>query len=573
MAEEVTDPALLAQLEQPVTDPALLAQLEGPGRFSRLMTGAKAGLADTAAGVGGLIENVQQKMVGPAGPLVKALQQKVVPTAVREALSPEARAEYNKAAEEAGGWGTAGRIGADVAATMIPGSKMVGAANKVPLVLRSALAGGALGAATKPGDAPERLEAGAWGMGGGALGEAVGQTGRRVLTGIIPSTKAAQRLMGRGIQPTIGQAADPEKFVGKLVSTIESAATSVPGIGTAIERARARTVKEGIEDIINKGLPPGATADQFRRMEPWEKIAAIKGTFGTTYDDALKGVKVRPTKEFDESVSKIVNDPGIGLTPAQREQVLKHVDDLVYQKYGNAKPTTGTIIVPGAPTPALPVEMAGDVFKRAESDIGAAARKWRGSATQQDRAVGEAYDKIKDAMRNLRKEGVAPEKRALVDAIDSQYAKFKRIEAAAGSAGASTRGGEFTPAQLMNAIRGMEANKGRFAAGRALGQGEAGDLASVTRGTLGESGTIPRLATALVMGGGAAALGLLPQLVSMGLVGAAGYTRPMQKLLLGGTKTQRGMDRALKAFLSKYRPGTAVGAAMGKQAGEENAPE
>lgn len=382
----------------------------------------------------------------------------------------------------------------------------------------------------------------AFGLGGQAIGSAAGRT----LTGLVKPSAQAQALMQRGIVPTIGQGADDATRVGASLKRFEESAQSVPIVGDIITGARKRATREAVDDIVRQTLPPGANPNVLVGRQGNKSIEAVADAYNDAYAKVLAGTKVKPDFKTISDVRNVVNDPSIGLTPSQRRAVTRYMDETVGDKVIDK--ATGRL-----------KDIDGETFKKIQSDLGTQARKWAGSASTQERSMGEAYKQIGDVWRGMHSPAnVGAAKSAALDAIDAQYAKFARVREAAGSAGAAAKEGEFTPRQLLGAIRKLEPRKGKFAAGESLLQEEAGQMARVLGAATPDSGTPTRMLTNALLLGPAAAFGMLPAVAKGAAIGGLTYTRPMQKALLGGYNKQRQMQQAFKQFQKQY-PGVAAG--------------
>jgi hypothetical protein len=333
---------------------------------------------------------------------------------------------------------------------------------------------------------------------------------------------------------------------------MEESSQSVPVIGDIITRARQRASKEAMEDIISQTLPPKAPRAVVAGKTGNEAIQATADAYKSAYSDVLRGTKVQPDFKTISSMQAAINDPATALTPAQRRTITRYLNE-----------TIGDKIVDKVTGKLQPVD--GEMYQRIKSDLGAQARKWAGSSSAQERAMGEAYRDVGNAWRQIYSPAsVGPEKAAALDALDAQYAKFKRVQEAAGTARAATKEGEFTPRELMGAIRRLEPRKGKFAGGESLLQTEAAQMANVLGKAVPDSGTPTRMLTNALLLGPAAAFGMLPAVIKGGLTAGAAYTRPGQKALLGGNQWQRDLRQRLQSFQRQY-PGVLPGAAQSLQ--------
>jgi hypothetical protein len=119
--------------------------------------------------------------------------------------------------------------------------------------------------------------------------------------------------------------------------------------------------------------------------------------------------------------------------------------------------------------------------------------------------------------------------------INEGWANFVRVRQA--GAGATTKEGIFTPAQLANAVRSKATTQGQYATGHALMQDLASAGKEVLPSTIPDSGTTERLLHDLgllgLAGGGEGLVKpemLAPTAAAFG-AGSALYSRPMQSMI------------------------------------------
>jgi hypothetical protein len=167
--------------------------------------------------------------------------------------------------------------------------------------------------------------------------------------------------------------------------------------------------------------------------------------------------------------------------------------------------------------------MLGDTMKQVESELGKISRDYGSSADAAQRQLGSAVDEIRNLLRqNLQRNN--PDQAAELEAINSAYARFVRVQAA--SSRRANTGGVFTPNDLSNAVRQTDTSvrKGRYARGNALMQDLSDPASAVLPQKVPDSGTAGRLAAMSALGLGAESGALSPYQIAAALGLAAPYT-------------------------------------------------
>ncbi len=401
----------------------------------------------------------------------------------------------------------------------------------------------ATGGALTPGDVKERIK-GAYESGIGALiGEAGGVTLSKLLRGFTPSKEAQSSMVG-GIQPTLGQGIE-QGVLGKGIRKAEEASTSLPFLGAITRHSRDRGKGEWAANAMQQAEIPGISAGG---KLGYEGISNLRQGFNKAYADALKGQSVPLKPDLTNEIIKIINDPSRYLNPEDR----KWAKNFLSKQFSSVPQAGGNI--------------EASSMKDIESNLSAKARSFIGSQDRNQAEIGALLNDLEDAISVYRSQNISAESGSRLKEIDSAYARFKRLQRAASSIGAQE--GEFSPAQLLNAVKAMDKSKdkGRFAEGNALMQDIASSGKSVFGSTLGESGTTPRaLMAKLALGGGEAAAGYaagIPTALSLAALMGIGSTRQVQKYLLGGYKTQRSLAdlaRRITPALSAYGASSGYG--------------
>jgi len=199
------------------------------------------------------------------------------------------------------GWATTGEVATDIGATMLPLAKGTSSAAKVlsripklPAIVAgvagAGAAGAGVGALTDPDSAKRGAATGALSSMGG---EVLGRTLSRIVGGIIKPSAEAKNLMDKGIQPTVGQAAD-DSISNYPVKWLEERVANTPIVGGAVQYARNRARKgEFIREAFREALPPGG------------KLPDLKGTVNATLDQVEGQVRGKYAEIFKNVKVKI----------------------------------------------------------------------------------------------------------------------------------------------------------------------------------------------------------------------------------------------------------------------------
>lgn len=322
----------------------------------------------------------------------------------------------------------------------------------------------------------------------GGVAQGAGATamkGLGMLAQPIRQSAPVRALVDEGIIPTIGQAARATKsFGGKLLGNIEDAATSIPGLGGLITGARSRAGQELQEAAIARATPAGTQALKGVGREVIEETSnAVSDAYGVALD-RIGTVKL--DTQFLNSAPQIVQR-AVALNPQQKADVANVVEQVISSR---VNPGGGAVDA--------------RIAKTIDSDLGSYVREYSRSSQASERQAANVIREIQTQWRELITRNAPDAETAnLLKDANRAFANLLRVEKAA-TKGTSS-GGEFTAAQLNQAVRELTPNKRTFAKGGALMQDLSDPAAQVLTGRLGESGTVPRGMIALGMLGGGGA--------------------------------------------------------------------
>lgn len=373
-----------------------------------------------------------------------------------------------------------GSISANLAVTALPGLGLEGLLAKgasavLPKIIAPTAAaagtGAAINAATTPTIGNEsKLDAAM----GGAIGGAVGNVAARGLARVAePITKSADvdKLLGEGIVPTMGQAAGPKTMLGRIEQRLQS----IPIIGDIITKGRSRAVEELNQAALNRVAPGRITQVGVAGIRQADEF------FDEAYRTALTGKKVVVGDTVQKAAERVKSNPDIFLTE-DAERNLDRLVAMVQKRAGG--------------------EISGEVAKKIDSQLGAAARNYSQSSTASDRDLGVAIREVQKDFRAVLDQA-APE----LKEINGKYANFLRVQRASGYLG--NKDGVFSPNQLRSAVKALDSsrNKGAFAKEDALMQDLANPASRVLGDSVPNSGTAERLAMLAMLGGAGTAAG------------------------------------------------------------------
>jgi hypothetical protein len=455
---------------------------------------------------------------------------------------------------------TAGKVGgfaADLATYAIPGVGLeMGLARALPAAMRSASllsrAGAARVAANTALDtglaaayAPEdRGEAALAGAAGSVAGQGLARAAGRVLGGVFTPSDAARRLMDRGIQPTVGQS------VGGLANRTEQAIAGIPIVGGPINRARTRTA----EEILRSGADISDRNIAAYRNMPNRVVAGLEELpNNATGNELLNVVNSNASAIYTDALNQVGN-VNMSNAPAALTALATR------SAAGNAvDPRLLTNFIDEIITPNIQGGMIhGQQWKFVDSQLGKIAASFRAGGNNQNRPLANAFTDLQTWWRTDLQSKVPPELTGQIGAANAAWRQMLPLEQAASYSGARGRGGLPSGNELQRAVAQLD--RSRFDRGSRYNPNEmarlANDASEVTGNVLGDSGTALRSAAMLGLGGGAAGnLTILPQAAATLAASRAatqfGYSRPVQRALLGGYGRQRAMQDALRR-LSPY---------------------
>jgi hypothetical protein len=269
----------------------------------------------------------------------------------------------------------------------------------------------------------------------------------------------------------------PGQQLGGAYQRIEQAAESIPALGDAIRAARRRSFESFNAAVANDALKPiGRTIP--KGITGHDAVQYVDDAIGSVYDSALKRINA---VQADSQMASELSQLKSMVRGSPMPQAVKEQFDSVLQNQ-----ITGKLQGQNA--------MTAQTFKGADSEIGRLAAKYGADASADKQLLGDALQETQAIMRRWLQRAAPPDAAADVAAANSAWAKYVRMQTAAGRQ--TSADGVFTPEAYRAAVRGADKSlrKGDFARGEALGQGMAEDAVSVLGKTVPDSGTALRTA-------------------------------------------------------------------------------
>lgn len=383
----------------------------------------------------------------------------------------------------------------------------------------------------------QALTGGAWGAGGAALANALG--------GIVSGANGAaqRRLADSGVTMTPGQ------ILGGGAARTEEKLTSVPILGDFIKNAQQRSVQSFNRAAYDNALEPlGQTLPRDIPIGS-DAVQAVRNRIGQVYQSIEPRANFVADQNFNADVGAIRNNLA-QTAPA----TLQQFDNIVQNQVTN-KLQHGFVL-------------DGQQWGNTRSEISTLARNQTlGNATPDNRALAGALGELNDAINAGVGRASPPDVLPDLARANAAYARYKQIENAAGSAGASNNGNVFTAAQFQNAIR-RGSTSGQKATNSGLNAQFGADAQDVLGAKYPNSGTPGRAAIMAALGalGGHAVLppGVATPAIGAGALAALPYTglgqRATQALLMARPQFAQPVGQFVRESGSPFA--AALGAAL-----------
>ena len=296
---------------------------------------------------------------------------------------------------------------------------------------------------------------------------------------VAPEVKT---LMNEGVTPTTGQ------ILGGGFQRLEEGLSSVPLVGDFIKNAQLRAVEDLNKAAFNRALKP-IGKELPKDITGREAVQFADDALGNAYQKLLPKMTVKADKTFSTELSNLKQAVDSGaINQTTKDFFNKWIDNNVTNKFQGQGAITG------------------ETLKGIQENFRVKINELSLSTINDERVIAGALKEAQDQFRQLVTRS-NPNYAKELNAINTGYANFKRVQNAAGKLGAEE--GIFSPAQLQNAVRAMDKSKdkARFAEGKALMQDLSESGKTVLGSKVPDSGTPYRTMAAILASGGAGVSG------------------------------------------------------------------
>jgi hypothetical protein len=296
---------------------------------------------------------------------------------------------------------------------------------------------------------------------------------------VAPEVKT---LMNEGVTPTTGQ------ILGGGFQRLEEGLSSVPLIGDFIKNAQLRAVEDLNKAAFNRALKP-IGKELPKDVTGREAVQFADDALGSAYQKLLPKMTVQADTTFTTGLSNLKQAVDSGaINQTTKEFFNKWIDSNVTNKFQGQGAITG------------------ETLKGIQENFRVKINELSASTLNDERVIAGALKEAQDQFRQLVTRS-NPNYAKELNAINTGYANFKRVQNAASKLGAEE--GIFSPAQLQNAVRAMDKSKdkARFAEGKALMQDLSESGKTVLGSKVPDSGTPYRTMAAILASGGAGVSG------------------------------------------------------------------
>jgi hypothetical protein len=373
------------------------------------------------------------------------------------------------------------------------------AATKIPptATMPQAITQGVLQGGMMSGLAPvfgdqSRAEQTTAGMAGGGIAAPLSRLLSRVVSPKVDPDVALLRK--EGVTPTIGQS------LGGVPKRIEDKATSFPIMGDQIQNARSVGYDKFNKAGYNRALKP--IGEKSKESAGFEGMKEVHTKLNNAYEAIKQKIQFKPDNQFIANTTQLRQS--LSALPDSDQKLFDNIIDRISKR---ATPQGN---------------MSGETFKNVESTLTDEISRLAKDQRYEKLVLADALKQYQQEMRDTLTR-VNPALAKELQAINTGWANYAILRDAASGAAAS-KNGEFTPSQLMAAVRagakrqGQAVGKGKISEGRALMQELASAGVNVLPSQYPDSGTAGRLLQDLLLN---PVIGV-PKVITGMTVGAAG---------------------------------------------------
>lgn len=403
-------------------------------------------------------------------------------------------------------------------------------------LLGSAARAGAEGAAlgvTQPVVTPGNFwEQKAGQVGSGAIYGGAGGLGTSAASRMIypKLSKDLRTLLQAGVKPTTGQ------IFGGTFGRLEEAARSIPGLDSAVNNARNRSVDSFNKAVINDALSPIGESLSKSTSVGRDALNEAHDKIQQAYQSLVPKAGLRTDNTFWQNLQDLDNNARF-MAPDRYQQFHNILQGKVLRKFSQGG------------------GMTGESYKEVESDLGRLASDYRNSSDSDQRQLGGAILQLQAELRDQLARNY-PDLAPQLKNANEAYARYLRVQVAGASPGALD--GVIQPSQFSRAVRSLDPTlrKRAYALGSAKMQPLADAGKNVLSDKVANSGTpyrwmVGAAAPALVGGYFDPKLGLILGGTGVGI--HALYSRPGQAILRGVLTKRPGVFSKAANFLQASR--------------------
>jgi hypothetical protein len=319
---------------------------------------------------------------------------------------------------------------------------------------------------------------------GGIFGGVLGKSGQAIMN---PQVSARlQMLKDMGMKYfTPGQLASQIPLVGTALREGEAKSTSIPFVGSAIEKGIRTAASDMNKAMVNKVLGNMSEKVPKNIKAGDEMIDYMNQRIANAYDEIIPKLHISNLPYKDPTSSTGFTTTTKSLVDKLRDVTQDLPSDPKYDLAGMVRNEFDKHIL-------LPLtqkgSLTGEEFRNAEKNLGNVAFRYSKNPELHD--VGVA---LRELQGELRKELIYqnPQLADKLRGIHNAFIQHLPIERAAGYVGAEGR--VFSPSQLQSAVRAEAKGKGKFASGKGAFYPESQASLEVLGKNIPDSGTAGRL--------------------------------------------------------------------------------
>jgi hypothetical protein len=388
-------------------------------------------------------------------------------------------------------------------------------------------------------------------------GQKATQAPGRLLTGVATPTEDATKLMGQGVQPTVGQGS--EGFLGRTLGLIEDVVSNIPGVGRGVRAGQQRIDKEVRELAADEARIPGYPV---RKVTDPDFVAGLQQDYTDATRNTLSGYGMPVTSMFKSRTTAAGSRELVRVPPEMSREFDKQMDIIM-------PPTTG--------------RMSAETWNARRQLLREQYEKYalKSNPTEADRSMIRAFMAVDQKMLQWGRQHLPSEVVEGIEDINERMAAGRIVASAeaakkadpfSGSKALISESRAATPAGSVE-IKPSETPAGEWS----KGTGRLQEITQPAEQIVGKEQVRDALArrfgygvAGVVMGAPAAFSGPLgyAALPTMYALAHLGSTKPGAKFLMGGYDWQKKLEKGLRDYVYPV-----TGRIAGSEAQREKAKE